>query len=318
MRRPPASWRRGEPALARRRRRASRASRARRSLGAALGGAPLEQRARPRASRVLVALPAARGPRRRRCGARGRRAASPRRRPRAMAAQRGAQRRSRRACRPSADGAGVEPALRARRGGASRRCARSSGRAAGRAGCRCSRTLADAGDGAHAAVVGVAAAHRRHQLVRAAARCRSSGGGVVHVLAQEGVDPRQQGERAVGVGVGCRRRRRRSRRARGRRGGRPAAGAARSAAARCSGVVTAAATREIDSSTSMLGKWPAVASRRREHDVAVEDRPGGVADRVLHVVALDEHGVEAGDAAARRRCRRARAAGAAGAKTLGG
>ena len=34
--------------------------------------------------------------------------------------------------------------------------------------------------------------------------------------------------------------------------------------------------------------------------MAVEDRAGGVADRVLHVVALDEHGVEAGDAARRR------------------
>ena len=35
-----------------------------------------------------------------------------------------------------------------------------------------------------------------------------------------------------------------------------------------------------------------------QHDVAVEDRPGGVADGVVHVVALDEHGVEAGDRAA--------------------
>ena len=34
-----------------------------------------------------------------------------------------------------------------------------------------------------------------------------------------------------------------------------------------------------------------------QHDVAVEDRAGGVADRLVHVVALDEDGVEAGDAA---------------------
>ena len=31
----------------------------------------------------------------------------------------------------------------------------------------------------------------------------------------------------------------------------------------------------------------------REHDVAVEDRPHGVGDRLVHVVAVDEHGVEA-------------------------
>ena len=49
----------------------------------------------------------------------------------------------------------------------------------------------------------------------------------------------------------------------------------------------------------MLGKWPSVASRREQHDVAVEDRPGGVADRVVQVVALDQHRVEAGDAAGR-------------------
>ena len=46
----------------------------------------------------------------------------------------------------------------------------------------------------------------------------------------------------------------------------------------------------------MLGKCPAVA-RRVEHDVAVEDRPGGVGDRLVHVVALDQHRVEPGDAA---------------------
>ena len=46
--------------------------------------------------------------------------------------------------------------------------------------------------------------------------------------------------------------------------------------------------------------------------MAVEDRAGGVADRVVQVVALDEHGVEAGDAADVGRRRPARAAGAAG------
>ena len=34
-----------------------------------------------------------------------------------------------------------------------------------------------------------------------------------------------------------------------------------------------------------------------EHEVAVEDRPGAVRDRLVHVVALDEDGVDAGDAA---------------------
>ena len=32
-----------------------------------------------------------------------------------------------------------------------------------------------------------------------------------------------------------------------------------------------------------------------EHDVAVEDRAGGVGDRLVHVVAVDEHRVDAGD-----------------------
>ena len=62
----------------------------------------------------------------------------------------------------------------------------------------------------------------------------------------------------------------------------------------------------------MLGKWPAVARRRDEHDVAVEDRAGGIGDRLVHVVAFDEHGVEPGDAAALGRHRPARAAAAAG------
>ena len=48
-----------------------------------------------------------------------------------------------------------------------------------------------------------------------------------------------------------------------------------------------------------------------EHDVAVENRPGGVGDRLVVVIAFDQHGVEAGDAADRRRRRRARAAAAA-------
>ena len=38
----------------------------------------------------------------------------------------------------------------------------------------------------------------------------------------------------------------------------------------------------------------------REHDVAVEDRAHRVGDRLVHVVAVDQHGVEAGDRAARR------------------
>ena len=142
--------------------------------------------------------------------------------------------------------------------------------------------------------------------------------GVVHVLPQEVVDLRHQRRAPRRRRGRRRRRRRRSRRARGRRGARRAAGAAGSRRPRCSGVVTAPVTREIDSSTSMLGKCPAVASRRREHDVAVEDRPGGVADRVLHVVALDEDGVEAGDAAVRRRCRPARAGAAAGRRRTAG
>ena len=55
-----------------------------------------------------------------------------------------------------------------------------------------------------------------------------------------------------------------------------------------------------------------------QHDVAVEDRAGGVGDRLVVVVALDEHGVEAGDAARAARCRRARAAGAAARRRTAG
>ena len=61
----------------------------------------------------------------------------------------------------------------------------------------------------------------------------------------------------------------------------------------------------------MAGKWPARRELAREHDVAVENRARRVGDRLVEVVALDQHGVEAGDAAASRRCRRARAAAAA-------
>ena len=116
------------------------------------------------------------------------------------------------------------------------------------------------------------------------------------------------GSRRSAAAGRARRRRRRRRRARRRRS-RPARGPTRCAASirrsrvaspRCSGVVTAEVTREIDSSTSMLGKWPDGREPAGEHDVAVEDGPGGVADRVLHVVALDQDGVQAGDAAVRR------------------
>ena len=50
----------------------------------------------------------------------------------------------------------------------------------------------------------------------------------------------------------------------------------------------------------MLGKWPDGGELAGQDDVAVQDGAGGVADRVLHVVALDEDGVEPGDAARRR------------------
>ncbi len=60
-----------------------------------------------------------------------------------------------------------------------------------------------------------------------------------------------------------------------------------------------------------------VRQRAREHDVAVEDRAHRVGDRLVHVVAVDEHGVETGDRAPRRSCRRARA-GAAAARTRDG
>ena len=69
-------------------------------------------------------------------------------------------------------------------------------------------------------------------------------------------------ERDVGVGVGARRRTRRSRPARAPSGARPAAGAAAWRRPAAPASVTAPVTREIDSSTSMLGKCPAVASRR--------------------------------------------------------
>ena len=49
----------------------------------------------------------------------------------------------------------------------------------------------------------------------------------------------------------------------------------------------------------------------REHDVAVEDAARGVGDRLVQVVALDQHGVEAVIEPRVPRCRRARAAAAA-------
>ncbi len=55
-----------------------------------------------------------------------------------------------------------------------------------------------------------------------------------------------------------------------------------------------------------------VGERAREHDVPVEDRARGVGDRLVHVVAVDQHRVERRDRAARRSCRRARAGAAAG------
>ena len=100
------------------------------------------------------------------------------------------------------------------------------------------------------------------------------------------------------------------------RGQQPAQRLRRRPAARSS--VTTGATREIDSSTSMLGKWPAVASRRSSDDVAVEDRAGGVGDRLVEVVALDQHGVEAGDRLPSRPGRPARAAGAAARRPTAG
>src|SRR3954468_6355449 len=48
---------------------------------------------------------------------------------------------------------------------------------------------------------------------------------------------------------------------------------------------------------------PGVGEVAAEDDVAVEDRAGGVGDRLVHVVAVDEHGVEGGDRAVRARAR---------------
>ena len=49
----------------------------------------------------------------------------------------------------------------------------------------------------------------------------------------------------------------------------------------------------------------------REHDVPVEDRAHRVGDRLVHVVAVDQHGIEPGDRAASPTSPRVRAASAA-------
>ena len=87
-------------------------------------------------------------------------------------------------------------------------------------------------------------------------------GGLLDGLPEEVVDPRQQGDRAVGVGsaargVGADLDQLADVAVRGQQPAQPS-----TASPRCSGVVIAVTTREIDSSTSMLGKWPLVASRR--------------------------------------------------------
>src|ERR1035441_9314664 len=42
-----------------------------------------------------------------------------------------------------------------------------------------------------------------------------------------------------------------------------------------------------------------VGQRAREHHVAVEDRAHGIRDRLIHVIAVDQHGVQRGDRSAR-------------------
>ena len=48
----------------------------------------------------------------------------------------------------------------------------------------------------------------------------------------------------------------------------------------------------------MAGQWFRVAQLARQDDVAVEDTAHLVGDRLLHVAAGDQHGVERGDRAA--------------------
>ena len=70
-------------------------------------------------------------------------------------------------------------------------------------------------------------------------------------------------------------------------------------AARCSGVVTRDATREIDAEHVDRREVAGGRELAVEHDVAVEDRARGVRDRLVVVVAVDEHRVDAGDRADR-------------------
>ena len=53
-------------------------------------------------------------------------------------------------------------------------------------------------------------------------------------------------------------------------------------------------TRDTEASTSIAGVVP-LGETPGEDDVAIEDRADGVGDRLVHVVALDQDGVEAGD-----------------------
>ena len=85
-----------------------------------------------------------------------------------------------------------------------------------------------------------------------------------------------------------------------------------SAASSNSGETTASRTRLTLSQHVDRREVLRVRELAREHDVSVEDRTGRVGHRLVEVVALDEHGVEAGDAARSAPFRRARAGAGSG------
>ena len=54
-------------------------------------------------------------------------------------------------------------------------------------------------------------------------------------------------------------------------------------------------TRLTLASTSMAGKMAFVRQVAVEHDMSVQNAADGVGDRLVHIVAVHQHGVEAGD-----------------------
>ncbi len=140
-----------------------------------------------------------------------------------------------------------------------------------------------------------------HELDQAQIGVRGVGG-LVGRLAQEGVDLGHLGDRVVDAGVRAR-----------------AVGADRDQvllgpigrerlAQRGGGVAHRGRRHLVGQPRHRLedvdrGVVALVGERAREHAVAVEDRAHRVGDRLVHVVALDEHRVEAGDRSAPGRAR---------------